>query len=95
MGGGRTTEEPTVLAELRRVAGECETPAGSGGFENIIDSERFEAEASGLSRKTAAAMKPSEGHQQCHEVLLSSGDGGAGCLFFNLACWLGWGVKTV
>lgn len=69
--------------------------AGSGGFENIIDSERFEAEASGLSRKTAAAMKPSEGHQQCHEVLLSSGDGGAGCLFFNLACWLGWGVKTV
>lgn len=48
-----------------------------------------------LSKKTAAAMKPSEGHQQCHEVLLSSGDGGAGCLFFNLACWLGWGVKTV
>lgn len=29
MGGGRTTEEPTVLAELRRVAGECETPRGA------------------------------------------------------------------
>lgn len=79
MVGGRTTEDPTVLAELMRVAGEGPNVRhrGIGGF-NTVNSERFEAEASGLAQKTAAAMKLSEGHQQCYEVLLSS----------EWRCWL-------